>query len=82
MPLEIEQLQIEYTLRCKACLTPKFKMEYYVLVEAARSYGQAIKDILGGEVWLEIITRTSLLMPADVATVAGIPINFPELEKV
>jgi len=78
MSLNIEQIQDEYTSRCKACLTPKFKLEYYVLTEAARNYGLAIKDILGGQMWLTIIEEAARQMPADIPNVGGIPLMYPE----
>lgn len=66
----------EYTRLCQEVLKANTKAEYYIAAGEALSYGNAIKDICGGQVWLEIIEAAQSLMPVDVKTVAGIPTSF------
>ena len=80
MEVDIDIIKSEYLKRCRACLTPTFKFEYYILADAARNYGEAIRDILGGNVWLDIIEWADNCMPVDTPTLAGIPINPSLLE--
>lgn len=66
----------EFTRRCKAVLTAKSQMEYYILAAEARSYGQAIKDICGGNIWLDIIELAVYALPEGTNTIAGIPTQY------